>query len=151
MRKNNRNFDLKRKLGNTIMINGKKKTGEKILLKFAKRLQKSTDKSLKSLVQLAIINTTSTFKINEQVVKKGKRKGVTRAPSFIINNSLRLANSLKLLRDAASRNQKSVYFYEKFTNEVLASFLLKSQTVDKKNEIQKQVLMNKRHLSKFRW
>lgn len=151
MRKNTKNFNLKAKLGNTLMVSGKKNTGEKILLKFAKRLQKSTDKNFKNLVQLAIINTTSTFKLNEQVVKKGKRKAVRVTPSFIISDSLRLTTALKFLRDAASKSQKAAYFYEKLTNEILSSFILKSQAVDKKNDIQKQILINKRYLSKFRW
>jgi ribosomal protein S7 len=106
---------------------------------------------LKTLVQLAIINTTSTFKLNEQIVKKGKRKVIRITPSFITSDSLRLTTSLKLLRNAASKNQKAGHFYEKLANEILASFIQKSQAVDKKNEIQKQILINKRYLSKFRW
>ncbi len=63
-----KSFNLKTKIINTLMISGKKNTGEKILLKFAKRLQKSSKKNFKSLVQLAIINSTPTFKLNEQIV-----------------------------------------------------------------------------------
>ena len=151
MRKNSKNFDLKTKLCNTVLISGKKKTGEKILVKFAKRVQKSTDKNFKNLIQLAIINTTSAFKLNEQVFKKGKRKAVRVTPSFITNDSLRLTTSLKLLKSTASKNSKAIPFYQKLTNETLDSFMLKSQALDKKNEVQKQILANKRYLSKFRW
>jgi len=151
MRKNIKKFDLKRKFGNTIMISGKKKTGEKILLKVAKRLQKSTGKNLRNLIQLSIINTTSTFKLNEQVVKKGKRKAVRFNPSFISTDPLRIATSLKSIKKVSSKNQKAAYSYEKLTNEILASFILKSQAVDQKNEVQTRILTNKRYLSKFRW
>lgn len=151
MKKNSKNFDLKAKLGNILMMKGKKKTGEKILLKSVKRLQKSISKNLRTLVQLSIVNTTSTFKLNEQIVKKGKRKAVRITPSFIPSDSLRLTTSLKFLKMGAFKNRKAVSFYEKFTDEILASFTLKSQAVEKKNEVQKEILANKRYLSRFRW
>ena len=151
MRKNNKNFNLKAKLSTTIMSSGRKKTGEKILLKSIKRLQKVTDKNMKTLIQQAIINTTSTFKLNEQVIKKGKRKAMRITPHFILNNSLRLMTSLKSLKTAAAKSQKATCFYKKFANEILASFALKSQAVEKKNEVHKQILMNKKYLSNFRW
>lgn len=149
--KGNKAFNLKSKIINTLMVSGKKKTGEKILLKFAKLLQKSSNKNFKNLVQLAIINSTPTFKLNEQVVKKGKRKSVRSTPSFITSDSLRIMASLKFIVNAVSKNKTSAHFYENLVNEVLASSAVKSQAVDKKNELQKQILINKRYLSKFRW
>ena len=149
--KGNKALNLKAKIINTLMISGKKKTGEKILLRFAKLLQKSSNKNFKNLVQLAIINSTPTFKLNEQVVKKGKRKSVRSTPSFIVSDSLRIMASIKLLVNTAGKNKTSAFFYENLMNEVLASSMLKSQAVDKKNELQRQILINKRYLSKFRW
>lgn len=149
--KKNKNLSLRAKIVNTLMVSGKKKTGEKILLKFAKRLQKSTDKNFKNIFQLAIINSTPVFKFNEQIVKKGKRKAVRISPSFIMKDSLRVTTSLKFIRNAATKNKNSISFYEVFVKEVLSSSILKSQSVDKKNELQKQILINKRYLSKFRW
>jgi ribosomal protein S7 len=149
--KKDKNLNLKTKIINTLMVSGRKKTGEKILLKFAKRLQKSTDKNFKNLVQLAIINSTPAFKLNEQVVKKGKRKAVRISPSFIMKDSLRVMTSLKFIKNATTKNKSSISFYETFVKEILASSILKSQSVDKKNELQKQILINKRYLSKFRW
>lgn len=151
MKKNNKHFNLKVKLGTTIMINGKKQTGEKIILQSAKRLQKSTNKSLKNLMHLAIINTTSTFKLNEQVLKKGKRKTTRTSPSFITTNSSRNTISLKLLRNSALKSQKATQFFDKFASEILTSVNSKSQAVDRKNEIQSQIFANKRYLSRFRW
>nr|YP_009485523.1 ribosomal protein S7 [Nitzschia alba]AVR57587.1 ribosomal protein S7 [Nitzschia alba] len=133
------------------MISGKKNTGEKILLKFAKRLQKSSDKNFKNLVQLAIINSTPTFKLNEQIVKKGKRKAIRSTPSFIVSDSLRIITSLKFIKNVVAKNKSSNEFYRSFVDEILASASSKSQSVDKKNELQKQILINKRYLSKFRW
>jgi ribosomal protein S7 len=149
--KDNKAVDLKTKIVNSLMISGRKETGEKILLKFVKLLQKSANKNFKSLIQLAIISSTPTFKLNEQVMKKGKRKATKSTPSFIPNDSFRVKSSLKIIRTVASKNKGSTYFYESLVKEILASANLKSQSVDKKNELQNQILTNKRYLSKFRW
>ena len=149
--KNSKNLTLKTKIINTLMISGKKTTGEKILLKFAKTLQKSTKKNFKNLVQLAIINATPAFKTNEQVVKKGKRKAIRSTFIFITSDSKRIMTSLKFIKNAVVKNKSSNHFYERFTDEILSASTLKSQSIDKKNELQRQVLLNKRYLSKFRW
>jgi ribosomal protein S7 len=149
--KRNKTIDLKTKIVNSLMVSGEKKTGEKILLKFVKLLQKSMNKNFKSLIQLSIISSTPTFKLNEQVIKKGKRKATKITPSFIPNDSLRVTASLKFIKNVASKNKGSINFYESLVKEILASAHLKSQSVDKKNELQNQILMNKRYLSKFRW
>nr|YP_009495559.1 ribosomal protein S7 [Nitzschia sp. (in: diatoms)]AWQ64289.1 ribosomal protein S7 [Nitzschia sp. (in: diatoms)] len=149
--KTNKNLNLKSKIINTLMISGKKSTGEKIVLKFAKQFQKLSNKNFKNMVQLAIINSTPTFKLNEQIVKKGKRKAVKSTPIFITSDSLRIITSLKFIRNSALKNKNSTQFYESLVSEILASANSKSQSVDKKNELQKQILLNKRYLSKFRW
>ena len=149
--KKNKSFNLRIKIVNTLMLNGKKKTGEKILLKSIKNLLRSTSKNSRCILQLAIINSTSAFKLNERIVKKGKRKAVKVTPSFIVKDSLRIMTSLKLLKISVSKNKSSKNFYKTLTKEFLASAFLKSQSVLKKNELQNQVLMNKRYLSKFRW
>ena len=149
--KKKKSFDLRSKIINTLMINGKKKTGEKILLNSIKNLQRSTSKNSKSLVQVAIVNSTPTFKLNEQVIKKGKRKATKITPSFITKDSLRIMTTLKLLKTTVNKNKGASTFHNLVAKEIVASAFLKSQTVSKKNDLQKQVLMNKRYLSKFRW
>lgn len=144
-------LNLKNKIVNSLMVHGKKKTGEKILLKFVKFLQKTTNKNYKELIQLAIINSTPTFKLNEQIVKRGKRKSIKSIPSFIPSNDLRINISLKSIKNVVSKHKGAAHFYEKISKEVLDSVHFKSQSVDKKNELQKQILLNKRYLSKFRW
>ena len=153
MRKINENnmLHLKNKIVNTLMQSGKKNTGEKILVNFLKSIQKSTNKNFKVLLQTAIINSTSTFKLNEQSIKKGKRKAKKHIPSFIINDSLRIVTALKLIKKVSIRNKNSNWFYQSLMSEVLAASNFKGQSIDKKNELQKQILINKRYLSKFRW
>jgi small subunit ribosomal protein S7 len=149
--KNAKIFTLETKIVNTLMLSGKKSTGEKILLKFSKKLQKLNNKHFKKLVQLAIINSTSTFKLNEQIVKKGKRKVVRHIPSFITTDPLRIMISLKLIKRSATKNKNSLEFYESLANEILMASSLKGQSVEKKTELQKQILANKRYLANFRW
>jgi len=142
---------LKNQIVNIFMKNGKKQTGEKILLKSSKMLQKSSRKKFQNLVQLAIINTTSAFKINEQVMKKGKRKSKKITPSFIVKDSLRIMTALKFIKSTVQKNKSSTNFYKNLANEILASFSSKSQSVEQKTKLQTQILLNKRYLSKFKW
>jgi len=141
----------KNKIVNVFMKNGKKHTGEKILLKSSKLLQKSSKKNFQNLVQLAVINTTSAFKLNEQVMKKGKRKSKKITPSFIIKDSLRIMTALKFIRNTVQKNKSSTNFYKNLANEILASSSLKSQSIEQKTKLQTQILLNKRYLSKFKW
>jgi len=143
--------ELKNKVLNTLMLSGKKTTCEKVVLKSVKLLQKSTIKDCRNVIQLAVINSTPTFKLNAQSVKKGKRKSTKDVPSFILSDSLRTMMSLKFLKEVADKNRGSLDFYRSLAKEVLLSSFYKSQSVDKKTELQKKVLVNKRYLSKFRW
>ena len=140
---------LKNKIVNSFMKSGKKRIGEKILLKCIKFLQKSTNKNSINLLKLGIVNSTPIFKLNEQIVKKGKRKAIKITPAFISKNSLRVMIALKFINKIVLKNSNS--FYKNFGDEIMSSAHLKSPSVDKKNEFHKQVLMNKRYISKFRW
>jgi ribosomal protein S7 len=142
---------LRNKIINVLMRNGKKHTGEKILLKSSKLLQKSSKKPFRNLVQLAVINTTSAFKLNEQVMKKGKRKSTKVTPSFIVKDSLRIMTALKYIKTTVYKNKSSINFHKSLVKEILASSSLKGQSVEQKTKLQTQILLNKRYLSKFKW
>jgi ribosomal protein S7 len=142
---------LKNRIVNIFMKNGKKRTGEKILLKSSKLLQKSSRKNFQNLFQLSIINTTSAFKINEQVMKKGKRKSKKITPSFIVKDSLRIMTALKFIKNTVQKNKSSTNFYKNLASEILASFSSKGQSIEQKTKLQTQILLNKRYLSKFKW
>lgn len=144
-------FRLKIKLINTIMISGKKITAEKFLLNFAKRIQKLSKKHFKKLVQKAVIFLTPAFKLNEQIIKKGKRKAIKNSFSFIISDAPRVQVSLKSIRYFLINNKKPNQSYVKLAEEFLLASNLKGDTVSKKIEQQNQVLLNKRYLSKFNW
>jgi len=123
------------------MRNGKKYTGEKILLKSSKLLQKSSKKPFRNLVQLAVINTTSAFKLNEQVMKKGKRKSTKVTPSFIVKDSLRIMTALKYIKITVYKNKSSINFHKSLVKEILASSSLKGQSVEQKTKLQTQIFL----------
>jgi ribosomal protein S7 len=148
--KKNKTIVLKNKIINVFMKNGNKHISEKMLLKCSKLLQKSSKKHFQHLVQLALINTTSTFKLNEQVMKKGKRKSKKVIPSFIINDSRRIMTSLKYLKTTVCKSKNSANSYKNLAEEILAFSFLKGQS-EQKTKLQTQILLNKRYLSKFKW
>ena len=133
------------------MKNGNKKTVEKFLLKSLKLLQKSSFKQHTNLIQLAVLNSTPTFKLNKQSVKRGKRKSKKDVPAFIKTDSLRTTLSIKCLKNASIKRQNVTGFAKNFSQEILDASELKGQSIEKKNELQKQILINKRYLFKFRW
>lgn len=148
MKKKNYKIILKERIINSLMQNGQKETCEKILLKIIKHTQRSNSRNFKNLLQLAIVNLTPTFKLNKQSKKRGKRKSLTYTPYFIPSNSLRINFALKLLKSTSKKNKLS---FERLAEEIFLSSSIKSQSVEQKTELQKQVLSQKRYFYKFRW
>jgi small subunit ribosomal protein S7 len=145
------NTELRQKLTNAIMKHGKKKTSEKILIKSLKLIQKMSKKNHKTLIKSSVINATPTFKINKQSNKRSKRKTETAVPAFIKKDSSRTVLSVNFLVSASFKNKSLKTFYRKLTQEVIDTSLQKSESIEQKTETQKQVLMQKRYLLKFRW
>ena len=148
---NKKNLFLKDKTVNEFMRNGKKLTGEKILIKFVKSFQKRNRKNFKSLLQVAIINVTPVFSINTQIIKKGKRKYINEVPVFLQNHSARIRNSLKFFKHSTLKEKKTSHFYQLLSKEVLNSAKFDSLSIVEKNDLQKQVLKNKRYWANFKW
>ena len=63
MIKQKKNIEIKNKLINHLIINGKKNKSEKIVWKSIKTLQTISKKSSKKLLQLALVSSTPIFKI----------------------------------------------------------------------------------------
>lgn len=151
---NNKNYkpkNIKNRFFNTIMTNGKKKTGEKILMKSLKEIQKSSSKKTSDILMLAIKHTTPTLKMNYQKLKRKKRKTVQERPAFIKTNFLRINVSLKFLTLNSKKSTSTAPFYKKLAEELFKSNQLKSFSVEQKTEIQKQILLKKNLFFKYRW
>jgi ribosomal protein S7 len=149
--KKNTTMVLKNQIVNSFMKDGKKHTGEKILLKLSKSLQKSTQKNFQTLVQLAIMNITPAFKLNEQIMKKGKRKSKKMTLSFIIKDSLRIMTALKFIKNVVQKDKNLSSFPRKLNKEILDASAAKGSSVEQKTKLHNQILLNKRYLAKFRW
>jgi ribosomal protein S7 len=143
--------ELKQKLINLIMKDGKKETVEKILTKSLKLVQKSNKKNHKNLIKNSVINSTPIFKINKQSKKRGKRKMNKEIPAFIKKSSLRTSSAINFLVSESLKNKELKNFHKKITQEIIESAYNKSKSVEQKNEVQKQVLMQKRYLLNFKW
>lgn len=145
--------EIKSKLINHIMINGKKSNSEKILIKSVKELQKYSKKQSKRIIQLAIINATPIFKLHKiknKKQKKRKKKSIREIPVFIANTSARTSLALKFLLATISK-KKSMKFNTKLRLELLLAAKSQGSSVEFKNELQKQVLLKQHFFNKYRW
>lgn len=152
MIKNRKNIEIKHKFINHLLTKGKKSKSEKIVLKSFKVLQTKSNKSTKKLLQLALVFNTPVFKINTitQKKKKKKKQKTKVIPAFISKKSSRVSFAIKFIITTAKKN-KNYHFLSKLTDEILLSSQNKSNVIERKKEIQKQVFLN-RHLFKYyRW
>lgn len=142
---------LKIKLLNTLMVHGKKNTVEKILLSSIKFICKSQSSHLENLFKLAFINSTPIFKLNEQIVKKGKRKIKKQIPFFLIDDASRLSHGFKTIKVSSYKSRNSEPFFKSLSVEILNLTNEKSNSILSNKETKNQILLNRRYLSKFRW
>ena len=148
---NNQKFVLKEKIINSLMSDGQKEICEKILFKTLKSIQRTNLKNYTNILQLFIVNLTPVFKFNTQSRKRGKKKKITNIPCFLPNNELRISFALKLLKSILSKQKKSTIL-KSLPQEILISIISdKGVSVEKKNELQKQILTQKRYFYKFKW
>lgn len=145
-------IEIKNKLINHIMVNGSKKTSEKILLKSLKELQKESTKQSQKIIQLALIQSTPTFKLHKISNKKRKKrnKKVREIPAFIPRQINRTSLAIKFILSSAVK-KKLNNLNQKLTNEILLTAQSKSNSIELKNELQKQVLSKKRFFTYYRW
>ena len=136
---------------NNSLNNGNKKTVEKNLLKSLKKLQRISQKNCLNILLLAIKNSTSALKINKQKMKKRKKNKIQEVPTFVKDNFLRLNLAIKHLIINSKKRSESTNFYNKFAKEALETAYLKSFSINKKAELQKQILLKKNLFFKYRW
>lgn len=147
MTKKKKYIEIKNKLINYLVVNGKKNKSEKIIWTSIKTLQTISKKSSKKLLQLALVSSTPIFKINTITKKKRKKKKQKSKiiPAFISNKTSRVSFAIKFIIKTV-KNKKNT-----LTEEILLSSKGKSSAIETKKEIQKQAFLN-RHLFKYyRW
>lgn len=145
------NIPLKNKMINNLMKNGNKKTCEKIFLKSLKIFQKTTFKSYKQIIKLALKNNTAVFSLKK--IKKGKkRRRQTIDVPFIPKKNIRITNSIKtILKEILKKKYNFKTFYKNLTHEFWLTARKESDILKKKEDIQEQALKTKKQFGRFKW
>lgn len=144
--------EIKKKIENHLMQNGEKKTSEKLLLQSLKELQKTSSKQTKNLIKLALTQTTPIFKLQKIENKKQRKKNrkIKEVPFFILNNETRLSLAIKFILKVIKK-KKAKNFYTKLNQEILQNIKMEGEASEVKNNLQKQVLLNKRYFYFYKW
>lgn len=141
---------IKIKILNHMLLDGKKKTSEKILLQGFKELQKFSTKQSGLLIPWAIFYSMPIFKIHKQIKKNRKKKYTKEIPTIITARKARISLAIKfILRDLKNNNLSR--FYTKFYTEVLSTAQNEGSVIQKKNDMQKQVWLKKHFFFNYRW
>lgn len=152
MQKKYNNY-IQNKIVSHIMLDGKKKTSEQLVLKSFKQLQMNSTKQTKKIFQLCLLNSTPIFKLHQssnKKVKKKKRK-IRIMPVFISNMSNRISLGIKFIIKNIRKKKPNTYFYNKLTHEILLLSENKGFILDITKENSKKVLLNKRYTKHYRW
>lgn len=140
---------IQKKLINHLTLNGKKETGEKNLMKSIKQLQKNSKKTSHEIFQLALINSTSVFRLHTMKIKKKRTIKLKEIPGFIKNQNARNSMAMKFI--LSNTKEKAEYFYEKINKEIVINAKNEGNGVEMKNQLQKSVLNKKHFFQYYRW
>lgn len=145
-------FEVKKKIINHLVKNGEKKTSEKLLLQSFKELQKESKKQSETLIKLSLANSTPIFKLHKIENKKQRKKNrkIKEIPSFLSSNKARISLAIKFILKVTNRNKTKKYF-EKLNKEILLNISQTGEASIVKNDLQKQVLLNKRYFQFYKW
>lgn len=148
-----KNKKIKNKLVNHLLKNGNKKTCETVLLKSFKNIQKFCKKPHQTLIKLAIIKSTSTFRLIKLKQKKRKIKKIKKSkeiPIFILSNHERISWSLKYILETTKKKTTNK-FYKNLKQEIIFSSQNEGDSTKIKTNLHKQIITKKRLFLYFRW
>lgn len=148
-----KNKKIKNKLVNHLLKNGNKKTCETVLLKSFKNIQKFCKKPHQTLIKLAIIKSTSTFRLIKLKQKKRKIKKIKKSkeiPIFISSNHERISWSLKYILETTKKKTTNK-FYKNLKQEIIFSSQNEGDSTKIKTNLHKQIITKKRLFLYFRW
>ena len=137
---------LKQNIFNRIMVNGNKRTSEKVFFKALKLIQKTApQKSFEAILKTAVINSSPLLYVKQI---KRKRKRTIEFP-FLLNSRLKLSYAVKLLV-LNSKKKKAQSFYKTFNSELLSSSKKVSLSFKQKTDLHKDGFV-KRKFANYRW
>jgi|TARA_B110000967_G_C18901297_1_gene575449 ribosomal protein S7 len=137
---------LKQNISNRIMVNGNKRTSEKVLFKTLKSIQKSqAKKNFETILKTSLINSSPLLYVKQI---KRKRKRTVEFP-FLLNSKLKMSYAIKFLV-LNSKKKKAESFYKSFNSELLNSSKKTSLSFKQKLDLHKDGF-TKRKFANYRW
>jgi ribosomal protein S7 len=142
--------EIKQKIFNLIMKNGKKQTSEKLFLKSVKLLQKSSKKNTINIMKTSIVNSSPLTKMRiYRRNKKRKTKHVISFPfllTFKQKNTLGIKNLILLSQD--QKNSKS--FFNNFYDQLINASNKQGKIIENISKQHNESFLKKK-FSNFRW
>jgi len=136
-------INIKNKIINHLIRNGKKETSLKILLKTFKELQKVSLTQSNKLINLSLIHITPIFKIHKMMKKRNPVR-ILEIPVIANSNKSKVFLAIKLLLSIVKNNKKSNFSIQ-FSKKILLNTTNEEFFAQLKNNIQRQALA-KKHL-----
>jgi len=128
------------------MVNGNKRTSEKVFLKTLKLIQKTEPlRSYEAILKTALINSSPLLYVKQI---KRKRKRTVEFP-FLLSSKLKLSYAVKFLV-LNSRKRKIQSFYKNLNLELLSSSKKSSPSFKQKTDLHKEGFA-KRKFANYRW
>ena len=138
------------KLINYLIFGGAKWSGEIILLKTSKELQKFSNKNFKKLLKLCLIYSVPIFKISTLIINIKKKNQTKNTFSVIKKKKTRFSLAIKFIIKII-KDEKSICFYKKISKKLLSISKSESSIIEIKKELQEQVFLKKHIFYYYRW
>jgi ribosomal protein S7 len=138
--------NVKKKIFNHLIIQGKKAKCETFFLKTVKLIQKSCKKSSQSIIKSCIINSLSVINSKKLAKKKGKQKFMQEIP-FVLPKNKRISLSIKRVLSVLTKSKLVTAPKLLQTECLLNSKICIKKT---KDSIEQELLIKKKY-AKFRW
>ena len=137
---------LKQSIANLIMINGNKRTSEKVFFKTLKSIQKNQlKKNFEAILKTSLVNSSPLLYVKQI---KRKRKRTVEFP-FLLNSKLKMSYGIKFLVMNSKKN-RAKSFYKSFNTELINSSKKTSLSFKQKLELHKEGFA-KRKFANYRW
>lgn len=128
------------------MVNGNKRTSEKVFFKSLKLIQKTQlKKNFEAVLKMSLVNSSPLIYVKQI---KRKRKRTIEFP-FLLNSKLKLSYGIKFLVSNSKKN-KAESFYKSFNTELLNSSKKISLSFKQKTDLHKDGFA-KRKFANYRW
>ena len=138
-------INIKNQILNLLLLQGKKRTSEKIIFIFIKLIQKQFNKNHKLLIKSAILNCSPITQIKK--IRRKKRK--TKEFPVILKKKSRLNLGIKTII-LNSKKKVPKFFFFKLLIEIIESSKSQSTSVSKTESLHEDSFIKKKYAN-YRW